>query len=455
MTSTNTAKGTRDFAGVDLWKRNYLFGEIKAVFLKYGFEPLETPAMENIETLTGKYGEEGDQLLFRVLRSGDFLQGLDDAGLRKEKLRTIRQAIVDKGLRYDLTIPFARFVARYHAELPMPYKRYQIQPVWRADRPAKGRYREFYQCDADVAGSTSLLLDSEFIPMVDEVFGRLSLPPSIFKINNRKILAGMGESLSGQYSLESLTASIDKLDKIGMEGVRSELINRGFSNDDVERIGQFMAIDGNNAEKMHRLAQMLPSGSLGQTGLVELNEVLSYLSNCPLDNTQVQVDFSLARGLNYYTGTIYEVVLKGIDMGSVASGGRYDNLTEGFGVKNLPGVGLSFGAERLYDVMENLGLFPQGVGRHCQVLVINLDEKLNPVYLGLVQSLRKQGVATEIYPAKVKIGKQMKYAEKKGIPYALIAGEPEFEQGKYQLKNLETGHQEAFDLPTLIQHLTV
>jgi histidyl-tRNA synthetase len=453
MPATNTAKGTRDFSKNDLVKRNYIFNIIKETYELFGFEPLETPAMENIETLTGKYGDEGDQLLFRILRSGDFLKSINDDELNKDNLKKIRSSVADKGLRYDLTIPFARFIAKNHNALGLPYKRYQIQPVWRADRPARGRYREFYQCDGDVAGTSALLSDAEFVMIVDQVFSKLNLPSSTIKLNNRKILAGIAETLSKANCLIEMTVAIDKLDKIGIEGVEKELIDRGFSQDDIAKINEFINIEGNNAERIEKLRTLLPDDNIGQTGANELEEVLSYTSACDFKNAEVNVDFSLARGLNYYTGTIYEVVLNGVQMGSVASGGRYDNLTESFGVKDVPGVGLSFGAERIYDVMEQLNLFPEHLEKSCDVLILNLDEKFNAQYFSMANKLRAAGIGAELYIQKAKFGKQMKFAEKRNIPNVLIAGDLEFESQTFQLKNLESGVQEAHSLEQIIEKL--
>ncbi|MFY0675546.1 MAG: histidine--tRNA ligase [Bacteroidia bacterium] len=453
MPATNTAKGTRDFSKKDLVKRNYIFNIIKETFELFGFEPLETPAMENIETLTGKYGDEGDQLLFRILRSGDFLKSLNENELNKENQKKIRSSIADKGLRYDLTIPFARYIAKNHSTLGLPYKRYQIQPVWRADRPARGRYREFYQCDADVAGTSSLLSDAEFVMIVDKVFSKLELPSAVIKLNNRKILAGIADTLSKDDCVIEMTVAIDKLDKIGIEGVEKELTQRGFSTSDIEKVNGFINIEGNNAERIEKLRALLPADNIGQIGAKELEEVLSYTNSCSFKNAQVSVDFSLARGLNYYTGTIYEVVLNGVQMGSVASGGRYDNLTESFGVKNVPGVGLSFGAERIFDVMEQLNLFPKHLEKTCDVLVLNIEEKYNTQYFEMANTLRDSGVAAELYIQKAKFGKQMKFAEKRGIPYVLIAGENEFESNNFQLKNLDTGTQENCSMGQIIAKL--
>ncbi|MGB0429515.1 MAG: histidine--tRNA ligase [Bacteroidia bacterium] len=453
MPITNTAKGTRDFSKNDLVKRNFIFNTIKETYATFGFEPLETPAMENIETLTGKYGDEGDQLLFRILRSGDFLKSLENDDLDKENLKKIRAQIADKGLRYDLTIPFARFIAKNHNQLGLPYKRYQLQPVWRADRPARGRYREFYQCDADVAGTNSLLSDAEFVMIVDAVFSKLKLPSSTIKLNNRKVLAGIAQTLQKANGLIEMTVAIDKLDKIGVDGVEKELAEKGFGTDDIIKIKNFIAIDGSNYERIKKLKTLLPSDNVGQKGADELIDVLSYTQNCQFNNAQVSIDFSLARGLNYYTGTIYEVVLNSVKMGSVASGGRYDNLTESFGVKNVPGVGLSFGAERIYDVMEQLNLFPEHLDEACKVLVLNLDEAFNAQYFELANHLRNQGVATELYVSKAKFGKQLKFAEKRNIPFALIAGETEFNNKKYQLKNLISGEQTELEINEIIETL--
>lgn len=454
MSITNTAKGTRDFSKDDIYKRNFIFDAIRSTYETFGFAPLETPAMENIETLTGKYGDEGDQLLFRILKSGNFLKGVSEDDLKLENEKPLRSKIADKGLRYDLTIPFARFIAKNHQVTGLPFKRYQIQPVWRADRPARGRYREFYQCDADVAGTQSLLSDAEFIAIIDTVFDRLRLPASCIKLNNRKILAGIAHTLERDGSLIDMTVSIDKLDKIGREGVDKELRGRGFSDNDVETINRFLDITGSATERLEQIATLFDAANVeGQKGIQELKEVLSFANELTLKNARVEIDFSLARGLNYYTGTIFEVVLDDVQMGSVASGGRYDNLTESFGVKNVPGVGMSFGAERIYDVMDQLDLFPTELGVSCQVLVLNMDEQLNQKYFGLTSKLRAGGIASELYLTKAKIGKQMKFAEKRNIPFVLIAGEEEFAKGLYELKNLETGNQESLSIEKIVEHL--
>ena len=453
MPVTNTAKGTRDFGAEQLNKRDYLFGVIREVYKLYGFSPLETPAMENIETLTGKYGDEGDQLLFRIMRSGDFLKSVNDSELSKDQLLTLRKKIADKGLRYDLTIPFARYVAKNHQLLGLPYKRFQLQPVWRADRPARGRYREFYQCDADVAGSDSLLSDAEFIGIVDAVFSRLNLPNSTFKINNRKILAGLAQSLSVKEALFPMTTAMDKLDKIGLDKVIVELEERGFVAEDIAKIKSYLNIAGSNDEKLNTLSSLFPTSEEMQEGVNEIREVLSFSAQTELTNTKVEVDLSLARGLSYYTGTIYEVTLDGIQMGSVASGGRYDKLCDGFGAKGIGGVGLSFGAERIYDVMEQLDLFPEVLGSFSQVLVLNLDDSLSGKYFELAHKLRSNGIRSELYIQKAKIGKQMKFAEKKQIPYVIIAGEEELTSGLLQLKNLSSGDQQTLSLEKIIETL--
>ena len=454
MSITNTAKGTRDFSKRDIEKRNFIFDAIRSTYEIFGFSPLETPAMENIETLTGKYGDEGDQLLFRILKSGHFLRGLNDNELTVENEKAIRKTIVDKGLRYDLTIPFARFIAKNHQITGLPFKRYQIQPVWRADRPARGRYREFYQCDADVAGTKSLMSDAEFVAIIDDVFHKLNMPTSCVKLNNRKILAGIANTLENSSSLTAMTVAIDKLDKIGWEGVEKELSSKGFGATDIKLIRQFLDISGTPEERLAQITTLFSAQNTdGQLGISELTEVLSYSKELNLNNARVEIDFSLARGLNYYTGTIFEVVLDDVQMGSVASGGRYDNLTESFGVKDVPGVGMSFGAERIFDVMEQLNLFPEDLGKSCNVLVLNMDDRLNSRYFGLACELRSNGVACELYLTKAKIGKQMKFAEKRGIPFVIIAGEQEFENQSYGLKNLETGHQETLKLGRIIHQL--
>lgn len=453
MAKLNTAKGTRDFSAEEVQARKFLFGHIKDVYQKYGYSPLETPSVENIETLTGKYGEEGDQLLFRILRSGDFLKKLQKEHLPESSISEIRNAIVDKGLRYDLTIPFARYVAKNHQQIGLPFKRYQLQPVWRADRPAKGRYREFYQCDADVAGSNWLGYDAEFLAIMDDVFHALKLPSTSIRLNNRKILAALAEMLERDDALADMTTAIDKLDKIKWTGVVDELLSRGFSQSDVDKIDDMLSIKGSNNDKLEQLSSLMKDSTEGQTGLQELREVLTYLEAVQFQNAEVVVDFSLARGLSYYTGTIYEAVIKDFAMGTIASGGRYNNLTETFGVSGISGVGMSFGAERIYDVMKELGLFPKEILVGVKALVFDMGEELQAKKFALAQKLRSSGVATDIYPDKAKLGKQFKFAEKRQIEYAVIAGEKEFQNEKFQLKNLRTGEQQALSLSALIEKL--
>lgn len=454
MSITNTAKGTRDFSKNDLEKRNFIFDAIRSTYETFGFTPLETPAMENIETLTGKYGDEGDQLLFRILKSGNFLKGINEDELSLDNEKAIRSQIANKGLRYDLTIPFARFIAKNHQITGLPFKRYQIQPVWRADRPARGRYREFYQCDADVAGTKSLLSDAEFPAIIDQVFHQLGLPSACIKLNNRKILAGIAQELENSEGLTAMTVAIDKLDKIGQDGVNKELANRSFGTADIEIINRFLNISGSDTERLVQIESLFKTdNSQGHLGIKELKEVLNYTNQLSFQNARVEIDFSLARGLNYYTGTIFEVVLDDVKMGSVASGGRYDNLTESFGVKDVPGVGMSFGAERIYDVMEQLNLFPDNLSKSCKVLVLNMDEERNAEYFKLASDLRSRDVACELYLTKAKIGKQMKFAEKRDIPFVLIAGEQEFNDQAFGLKNLKTGEQQTFTLDQIVDYL--
>lgn len=449
MPTTNTAKGTRDFDGEVLTRRHFLIDQIKSKFQLFGFLPLETPSIENIETLTDKYGEEGDQLLFRILRSGDFLKKLKDKDLNSAAIHELRNAIVDKGLRYDLTIPFARFIARNQQELGLPYKRYQIQTVWRADRPAKGRYREFYQCDADVAGSSSLVSDAEFLILMDQVFSLLNLPATEIKLSNRKVLQAIAEVACLKEKFSEMTVSIDKLDKIGWSGVTAELMKRGISESQAIQLRSLIDRDGDNIEKIEQLKKDFSDNAIGQQGLAELAEVLDLSESYHFNNAEVKIDFTLARGLNYYTGSIYEAVIKNYDMGSIASGGRYDDLTASFGGSTTPGVGMSFGLERIYDVMEALKLFPDLKSNPVKLLFLPLGEDELKHSFQMTNELRAHGVAADVYPTAAKLTKQMKYANKRAVPYTCVIGENELKNQTYPLKNMLSGEVEEVDFNKL------
>jgi histidyl-tRNA synthetase len=442
MSKPSIPQGTRDFNASTVQKRQFIFQTIRSVFETYGFQPLETPAMENVETLMGKYGEEGDKLIFKILNNGldnpqkraSIQEGFDKVLAGKNST-----AITERALRYDLTIPFARYVAMNHGQLTFPFKRYQIQPVWRADRPQKGRYREFYQCDADVVGSDSLLNEVDLIAVYVKAFEQLKLPVAI-KINNRKILLGLAQVCGGEDKLIDLTIAIDKLDKIGWEKVKEELNNKGFSNAQQELVERYLNISGTNTEKINALANLLGENENGKKGIEELNYVLSYHQSTGMDQHLV-ADFTLARGLNYYTGLIFEVKAIDAQMGSIGGGGRYNDLTSLFGVPNIPGVGISFGVDRIYDVMEEKNLFPTSVDHTTQVLFFNLGEAEAQVAYAQMMTLRAKKIACEMYPEKSKFDKQFKYAEKKGIPNIVIIGTEEVNKQECTIKNLATGKQ--------------
>jgi len=442
MSKPSIPQGTRDFNASTVQKRQFIFQTIRSVFETYGFQPLETPAMENVETLMGKYGEEGDKLIFKILNNGldnpqkraSIQDGFDKVLAGKNST-----AITERALRYDLTIPFARYVAMNHGQLTFPFKRYQIQPVWRADRPQKGRYREFYQCDADVVGSDSLLNEVDLIAVYIKAFEQLKLPVEI-KINNRKILLGLAQVCGGEDKLIDLTIAIDKLDKIGWEKVKEELNNKGFSNAQQELVERYLNISGTNTEKINALANLLGENENGKKGIEELNYVLSYHQSTGMDQHLV-ADFTLARGLNYYTGLIFEVKAIDAQMGSIGGGGRYNDLTSLFGVPNIPGVGISFGVDRIYDVMEEKNLFPTSVDHTTQVLFFNLGEAEAQVAYAQMMTLRAKKIACEMYPEKSKFDKQFKYAEKKGIPNIVIIGTEEVNKQECTIKNLATGKQ--------------
>ena len=446
-------QGTRDFNAATVQKRNYIFQTIRTVFELYGFQPLETPAMENLETLMGKYGEEGDKLIFKILNNG-----LDNPAKQEQIVADFNKilegknnkGITERALRYDLTIPFARYVAMNYGQLTMPFKRYQIQPVWRADRPQKGRYREFYQCDADVVGSNSLLNEVELSAIYATVFERLQLPVEI-RINSRKILAGLAELCGGQEIMVPITVAIDKLDKIGIEKVKEELSQRGITQDQILIIEKYLSIDGANEEKIAQLKQLMGNNPTAIKGIEELEYILAYHSN--KYQSKIVVDFTLARGLNYYTGVIFEIKAIGAQMGSIGGGGRYDDLTGLFGVPNVPGVGISFGVDRIYDVLEELQLFPEAVQKSTRVLFFNLGIEEHQTAFHLMQELRERGIAAELYHEQSKFDKQFKYAEKKQVPYVVIIGSTELTEGTCIIKNIVTGEQKTILQQELVTQL--
>jgi len=453
MSKPSLPQGTRDFNAVTVQKRQYIFQTIRTVFESFGFAPLETPAMENLETLMGKYGEEGDKLIFKILNNGlDNPQKKEQTVEGFDKILAGKSTpnITERALRYDLTIPFARYVAMNHGALTFPFKRYQIQPVWRADRPQKGRYREFYQCDADIVGSESLLNEVDLVALYVTAFEKLNLPVEI-KINNRQILLALAEICGGSEKLIDLTIAIDKLDKIGWEKVQVELSAKGFTTAQQTTIQTYLNIEGSNEEKLKKLATLLGDNTAGQTGIAELNYVLNYHNNTGMAKHLV-ADFTLARGLNYYTGLIFEVKAKDAQMGSIGGGGRYNDLTSLFGVPNIPGVGISFGVDRIYDVMEEKNLFPASVEQATQVLFFNLGENEALQSYQLMLALRNKKIACEIYPEKSKFDKQFKYAEKKNIPTIVIIGSDELADKKCTIKNLATGHQETITFEALIDY---
>ncbi len=453
MAKPTLSRGMRDFTPLQTAGRNYIFDVIKAAFRKYGFEQIETPAIEELSVLTEKYGEEGDRLLFRILDSGNFLESITDEQLQSRNTRAVSAGIASKGLRYDLTVPLARYVVMNRNELTFPFKRFHIDKVWRADRPQRGRYREFYQCDADIIGSESLLYDAECVLLLDEVLSALRLPAYTIKLNNRKILSGLAEEGGFSDKLIAFTVAIDKLDKIGEEGVVRELGNNGFSETQIHKMQSLFRLQGSNVEKIEKLRSLFPTSETGQKGVEELSSVLDYIGLEPLKGGQISLDFSLARGLDYYTGTIYEVTLDTVQMGSIASGGRYNDLTASFGVKDMPGVGLSFGAERLYDVLAELNLLPEIKTTQVSVLIANMDKSTENQSFGLLRKLHAAGIAAEMYPTPSKMDKQFKYAEKKGIPYMLIASAEEAASEKYQLKSLGSKSQELMSISEIINSL--
>ena len=433
-------KGTRDFSPQEMIRRNHIFRNIEEVFRRYGYQPLETPAMENLSTLLGKYGEEGDRLLFRILNSGDFLRGIDRERLPEMDAREMALKISEKGLRYDLTVPFARFVVQHRNEIVFPFKRYQIQPVWRADRPQKGRYREFYQCDVDVIGSTSLLNEAELVMIIDEVFTRLDVPVTIH-LNNRKILTGLAEAAGVPEKMKEITIAIDKLAKIGLEGVMAEMRERGIPEESLEKLRPVLTFDGDEAEKVRFLGDLLAGSETGRKGLEEVKDLFGFLEKSGVSQEYL-LDLTLARGLDYYTGTIFEVTAREWTIGSICGGGRYDDLTGIFGMPGVSGVGVSFGADRIYDVMLNTGRFPEDTGRSTEVLFLNFGAEEVRGALPLAAELRSSGMAVEVYPEAAKIKKQMTYANQKAIPYVVLIGENELKERTATLKDMTSGAQE-------------
>ena len=456
-------KGTRDFSPTEMVKRNFIFDTIKSVFRKYGYQQIETPSMENLSTLTGKYGEEGDKLIFKVLNSGDALDVFKATSLTNvafppdatlldieaekrfeaQRRKNLLDRISEKALRYDLTVPFARYVVQHQNEITLPFKRFQVQPVWRADRPQKGRYREFYQCDADVVGSDSLLNEAEFVMIYDEALSKLGLKDFTIKINNRKILSGIAEIIDKADNIIDLTVAIDKLDKIGLDGVIKELMERGFSEADIEKIKPVILLEGSNEEKLESLRIALINSDIGLKGCEEIETVFNYVASCSLQIANLELDITLARGLNYYTGAIFEVKTNEVAMGSIGGGGRYDDLTGMFDDKNkLTGVGISFGADRIYDVMEELNLFPASSAQSTQLLICCFDKEGEKFALPILQELRRQDINAELYPAGAKLKKQLEYANNKNIPFTIIIGSDEIESGLLTIKNMKTGVQE-------------
>lgn len=429
-------------------KRNYIFNTIKSVYALYGFLQIETPAMETLQTLMGKYGEEGDKLLFKILNSGDFLSKVSEEELQEHNPLRLAARLCEKGLRYDLTVPFARYVVMHRDELQLPFKRYQIQPVWRADRPQKGRYREFYQCDADVVGSDSLINEVELMQIVDTVFTRFGVRVCI-KINNRKILSGIAETIREADKIVDITVAIDKLDKIGLDNVNEELRNDGISEEAIAKLQPIISLSGNNDEKLNVIAEVLKDSEIGLKGVEETRFILDTLKSCGLNN-EIELDLTLARGLNYYTGAIFEVKALDVQIGSITGGGRYDNLTGIFGMPGLSGVGISFGADRIYDVLNSLDLYPKDAVNATQLLFINFGDKETAYCMPAVSKARVAGIRTEMYPDSAKMKKQMSYANAKHIPFVALAGENEMNEGKFTLKNMETGQQKLVSAEELI-----
>lgn len=448
MNKPSIPKGTRDFSPLEMSKRNYIFDTIKSVFALYGFKQIETPAMETLQTLLGKYGEEGDKLLFKVLNSGNFLNKIDNDDLLSGDYLHLAAKFCEKGLRYDLTVPFARFVVMHREELQLPFKRYQIQPVWRADRPQKGRYREFYQCDADVVGSDSLLNEVELVQIIDTVFRRLGIRVRIL-INNRKILTGIAEYIGEADKIVDITVAIDKLDKIGLDNVNAELAANGLDDEAIKKLQPIISLTGTNEEKLDVIGELLKDSEVGTKGVEELRYIFQILNKVDIDN-ELCFELTLARGLNYYTGAIFEVKAQDVQIGSITGGGRYDNLTGIFGMPGLSGVGISFGADRIFDVLNALELYPENAMSGTKLLFINFGEKETAYCLPIISKLRACGIASEMYPDAVKMKKQMNYANSNNIKYVALAGENEIAEGKVTLKNMVSGEQQLVSVDEMI-----
>ena len=455
-TKPTLPKGTRDFSPEEMVKRNFIFDTIKSVFRKFGYQEIQTPSMENLETLTGKYGDEGDKLIFKILNSGDFLSKVSPEELQVGDAKKLTSKVSEKALRYDLTVPFARYVVAHQNDISLPFKRFQIQPVWRADRPQKGRYREFYQCDADVVGSESLLNEAEFVLIYLEALSQLGLKDFSILINNRKILSGIAEIIGKPELIIDMTVAIDKLDKIGSEGVCKELLERGFTQADTEKIQPIIELKGSNSEKIQALKKVLASSEIGQKGIEEVETIFTYIQQLQTPNAtlpNVALDITLARGLNYYTGAIFEVKSNEVAMGSIGGGGRYDDLTGMFGLKNLSGVGISFGADRIYDVLEELDAFPKNTTESTKVLISNFDETSEAFALPILSQLRAAGIAAELYPQAAKLKKQLGYADSKRIPYVILIGSEEMASGLLSLKNMNSGEQSTLTIQALLAQL--
>lgn len=448
---TTIPKGTRDFGPVEMSRRNLIFDTIRSVFRLYGYRQIETPAMENLSTLLGKYGDEGDRLLFRVLNSGDFLQQAGGVSLNNISAQDLAPLISEKGLRYDLTVPFARFVVQHRNEISFPFRRFQIQPVWRADKPQKGRYREFYQCDADVVGSDSLFNEYELIRIIDEVFGRLGIASEI-RINNRKILSGIASFIGEEERITEITTAIDKIDKIGLEAVKRELNDRGISAEAVGKLEPILTLSGDNIEKLSGLESLLARSPVGLQGISEMREIFSYLESSPV-KSHVVMDLTLARGLNYYTGAIIEVKAEDVSIGSICGGGRYDDLTGIFGLPGVSGVGISFGADRIYDVMNALQLFTGDIDVNSRVMLVNFGGEEERFAISLLEEIRAAGIPAELYPESARIKKQMTFANSISVPWVIMAGEEERESGAVTLKNMITGEQEKISVSDVIKRL--
>lgn len=446
-------KGTRDFLPTQVERRNYIFDTIKKTFKKYGFAPIETPSFELSSTLMGKYGEEGDRLIFRILNSGEKVKKADIEALNAGNLPRFANSLADKALRYDLTVPFARFVVQHQNDLSFPFKRFQIQPVWRADRPQHGRYQEFFQCDADVVGSDSLIFEVDFVSMFDDVLSELKIPDFSILINNRKILSGIAEVTGESERIIDITVAIDKLDKIGEDGVVKELLEKGISNQAIEKIRPLFSLTGSNQVKLETMSQLLATSEEGLKGIEELKFVLDQVGVLGLRNAKLEFDVTLARGLNYYTGAIFEVKANGVKMGSICGGGRYDDLTGLFGMSGMSGVGISFGADRIYDVLTELDLFPKEVDKGVKVMLANFGEHEQAYCMRLLKQLREENIPSELYPSKAKMQKQMKYANEKGVEFVALVGENEIKAGKIQLKDMYSGQQNLFTIEELIAHL--